>query len=229
VRVKKLLPLLLLSMTAFAANAGDLHYSYVEAGYAQANIDSGSEQAIAYGQWAHIDDMTPKGAYGRASVSIGDTLYVLGDYRQGKDTTHFGLEGGAQTLRGSFDADVEQGSIGLGGHYAITDSTDLIGEVAYVRTRVKLHDVRFEGFRGFETTTDATADDARVSFGVRSNLGTRGEGWVLANYVDGDAYDSDFGVTAGGQLKFNQTWGLVGEAIVGSTNKEYRAGIRASF
>lgn len=226
--MNKLLPLLLLSTTAFSAHAAGLRYSFVEAGYAQAKIDSGSDQALGQDQWAHIDDMKPRGAYVRGSVAAGETLYVLADYRQGKDTTGFGIGNAVTSSDGSFEADVEQGSIGLGFHHGISERTDLIGEVAYLWTHAKVYDVRVDG-RHSLNTSDAGASDARLSVGVRSRMGKHVEGWALANYIGGDAYDRDFGATLGGQLKLNETWGLVGEANLGGTISEYRVGIRASF
>ena len=55
------------------------------------------------------------------------------------------------------------------------------------------------------------------------------EGWLKANYTDGDAYEGEFSATVGAQFKFNQTWGIVGEAEFGDSSSQYIVGVRASF
>jgi len=56
-----------------------------------------------------------------------------------------------------------------------------------------------------DASTDA--DDARIAVGIRGLMTDSFEGWLKANYTDGDAYEGELSATVGAQFKFNQTWG----------------------
>ena len=47
--------------------------------------------------------------------------------------------------------------------------------------------------------------------------------------IDGSRMDTEFVGTLGGQVKFNQTWGLVGEIQLFDDVSQYSVGVRASF
>lgn len=69
----------------------------------------------------------------------------------------------------------------------------------------------------------------RTSVGVQSAFNDRFSGLVKANYLDGGDYDGEFGGTVGAQVKFNKTWGAVGEVEFAEDIRQFRLGLRASF
>jgi hypothetical protein len=109
--------------------------------------------------------------------------------------------------------DLTQTDLGLGYAHNLSDNLDLVAELAWRNTDIGSID----------------ADDTRVSVGLRGNLADNFEGTIKANYVDGDAYDGEFGGTIGGQFKFNDTWGITGEAEFVNDVTIYSVGVRASF
>jgi opacity protein-like surface antigen len=109
--------------------------------------------------------------------------------------------------------DLKQTDLGLGYAHNLSDNVDLVAELAWRNTDAGSFD----------------ADDTRVSVGFRGNLADNFEGSIKANYIDGDAYDSQFGATVGGQFKFNDTWGITGEAEFVDDVTIYSVGVRASF
>lgn len=109
--------------------------------------------------------------------------------------------------------DLTQTDLGFGYAHKMSDNVDLVTELAWRNTDAGSID----------------ADDTRVSFGIRGNLAENFEGTIKANYIDGDAYDSEFGGTIGGQFKFNDTWGITGEAEFVNDVTIYSVGVRASF
>ena len=109
--------------------------------------------------------------------------------------------------------DLTQTDLGVGYAHNLSDNLDLVTELAWRNTDAGSFD----------------ADDTRVSVGLRGNLADNFEGSIKANYIDGDAYDSEFGGTIGGQFKFNDTWGITGEAEFVNDVTIYSVGVRASF
>lgn len=95
-----------LAATPFAASAGDLSYSYLEAGYLRADPD-GLDAENGFGI--------------RGSGAITDNLHVFGGFdRYSVDVI-------------DEDFDVDQFRLGLGYNTPITDSTDFVARVAYER------------------------------------------------------------------------------------------------
>ena len=65
--------------------------------------------------------------------------------------------------------------------------------------------------------------------GLRGAPSPRTELWVKAGYLDGSNLSGSFVGDLGGQVKFNATWGLVGEIEVIEDVTRYSVGVRASF
>ena len=81
-----------------------LRYTYLELGYQTTEIDELGEDA--------------DGLRGRASLGLLGFLYVFGDYRNSStDIT---------------DTDTDSFSLGVGGHFGLTKSLDLLGEGAWL-------------------------------------------------------------------------------------------------
>lgn len=211
---KQLVLAIVLAVAPFAASAGDLRYSYIEGGYAQLNQEL-PDVDLGGGMVAQIDDIEASGFQISGSVEVGASFYLFGGYKSGSDDVNVTIPG----FSGSADIDLTQFNAGVGYHHGLTERTDLITEVSYIRT-----DAEAGG-----ASTDAAADDARISAGVRGLMTDSFEGWLKANYTDGDAYDGEFSATVGAQFKFNQTWGIVGEAEFGDSSSQFMVGVRASF
>jgi Ax21 family sulfation-dependent quorum factor len=142
----------------------------------------------------------------KGSVKVAEPVYLFGAYQQGSDD-FLGV-----------DFDSKQYQLGVGYRHGISDKADFIGELSYIKQEIDV-----AGFGNVD------ADGGRISGGVRGELAKNFEGYVKANYNDGGDFDGDFSGTLGAQVKFNETWGLTGEAEIGSDAKLYTIGLRASF
>lgn len=203
---------LALAIAPFAASAGELSYTFVEAGAAQLNFELPNDSD------AQFDDVEASGFYLDGSVELGESLYLFGGYASGNDDVSVTIPGvGSATA----DLDLSQYNVGFGFHHGLSDRADLIAELSYVNSEVK------------SNGTDEHADDGRIAVGVRGLLADSFEGWVKGSYTDGladnGAYDGEFGAIVGAQFKINQTWGITAEAEYGDTASLYTIGVRASF
>ncbi|ALN90364.1 hypothetical protein [Lysobacter gummosus] len=209
------LALLLATASSAAAAADGLSHSYVEAGF----VRHQAELPVVEGQGVSVDDMKADGGYIAGSFEVMESVYLFGGYHKGNDDVGVSLDGIGEI--GEFDADVQQGHIGLGYHHKLSDRVEWTGELSYLNTRLEL---KVEDFK-----ERLKGDDYRASVGLRGDLAANFEGWIKANYTDGDVYDGEFSGTLGALVKFNKTWGIVGEAEVGSDDRQFRLGVRASF
>ena len=92
---------LMLAALPLATQADDMGYSYIEAGYTEADLDN-----VADGDGFAV----------RGSVSFAENFFVFGEYAT------FGFPG---------SVDLDQMSAGLGGHLDISERVDLVGRVGY--------------------------------------------------------------------------------------------------
>jgi hypothetical protein len=142
----------------------------------------------------------------RGSAAISDSLYVHGGY------------GSVTNDDAGFDLDFNVAQLGLGYRFGLSDRADLVGELGYIRQEFDA------GSNG-----SVKADGGRVSVGVRALLADNFEGWAKGSYTDGGDFEGDFSGTVGALVKFNPTWGLVGEIEAGEDLTKYLIGVRASF
>lgn len=209
------LALVLATASSAAAAADGLSHSYVEAGF----VRHQSELPALAAPGVSIDDIKADGGYIAGSFSFVDSVYVFGGYHQGNDDVAVSLDGFGKV--GEIDTDVQQAHVGFGYYHKLSDRVEWTGELSYINSRVEL---KVDSFK-----ERVKGDDYRASVGLRGDLAANFEGWVKANYTDGDLYDSQFSGTLGALVKFNRTWGIVGEAEVGSDDRQFRLGVRASF
>ena len=196
--MKKHLALALaLAMAPIAASAGELSYSYVEAGYANLELDT--EDTLG-------EKVDGDGFQLRGSAALGPSFYLFGGY--GTVTNDdFGV-----------DIDLTETQAGFGWHHGLSERADFIAELGYYGMEVEADGIG---------SMDATG--GRVSGGFRGLFTDNFEGSIKASYTDGGDFEGDFSVALGAQVKFNPTWGLVGEIEAGDDVTKYMVGVRASF
>lgn len=157
-------------IAAGAAQAGELSYTYLQAGYHQTEVDADGESVDA-------DGFSLSGSYGFA-----DRYFVMAEA---------GKADGNETVFGSkVDVEADSRLLGFGFHMPLTEKMDFVASVARAEADVSI-DV--DGFGEFDGDTDATL----VAAGVRAMATDSIEWFANATYVDGDE-DSDTQFNLGG-------------------------------
>lgn len=152
-------------------------------------------------------DFDMDGGQIRGSVELGESFYLYGGY--GRVSDEFS----------GVDVDLDETQIGVGYRMSVSEKADFIAELGYLRQTIDVE--------GFGEAFDA--DGGRVSAGFRGAFNEHFEGYVKASYTDGGDFDGDFSGTVGALVKFNPTWGIVGEVEAGDDITKYMVGVRASF
>jgi len=179
-----------------AAKAETLSYTFIEVGYADNDYNNS--------MFGNFD-----GVYASGSVNFGDSgFFAAGSYKPTSGD-----------IFGSSGYDIDNTSLGLGYHHAISDNLDFVGQLDYIHTKVNFGD---------------NIDGYRVSAGIRSSFSEKFEGAVLGHYERMSDIDaSDFRVSVEGQFKFNEVLGLVVGLEAGQRFEQdvlsYNVGLRASF
>lgn len=164
---------------------------------------------------------------GRSGLSYN---YVQGGYvgtnTDAGDANGWGLGGSVAVhpnfhLFGTFsqqeidntNVDVDQWRVGGGYNQGISDRTDFVGTVAYEKFDVGAFDM----------------DGYSLEAGVRSALMPNLEGYAMAGYEDGDAYDGDLYGRLGATVKFNPTWGVNADVKIADGDTQWFVGPRLSW
>lgn len=198
-----------LPLAASAQQASGLNYNYVEGGYTATNLDNGN------------DDIDADGFGANGSVALSDNFHLFGGFNR-QDTDTFEFTSGAN--RGRVNTDVNQWRLGLGYHLPIAATTDLVARAAYEKFEVD--DVTVNGTRYDVNEGD---DGYSAEVGVRSALGAKFEGHVMAGYQDfGDGADDFYG-RLGAQVKFSPNWGIAGDVKVSDNDTQWFVGPRFSW
>ena len=205
---KTLIVAALLAACPLAAQANDaLSYTFAEAGLTRAELDQGDD----------FSTLKANGGYLRGSYALTDATYVFGGFTRVSDSeSAYGLK---------LEGDLDQYELGLGWHMPMSDRVDFLAEAAYVRLDLTVK----ASYMGNSARDSDALNAGRVSLGLRGAPSARTEAWVKAGAMDGSDMDSEFVGSLGGQFKFNQTWGLVGEVQWLGENTLYSAGVRARF
>lgn len=141
------------------------------------------------------------------SAAIAPNFHLFGGYL-GQTTDDFTI--GSTRFPG---VDVDQWRAGVGYNHEVSAQTDLLTRIAYERAEV----------------AGGTFNGYSVEAGVRAALTPNVEGYALAGYEDGSDYDGDFYGRVGGQVKFNQTWGVSGDVKFADGDTQYFIGPRVTF
>ena len=208
--MRKLVAALMLAATPFAtAVAGDMSYTYVEAGWTEVKIDD---------DW--LDDPKGDGAYIRGSYAIADQVYLFGGYAEVSKTYRLA------PVRVKFE--LAQPEFGIGYHQAFTDRLDFTADLAWLRLNAEAK-ISGTGDADLDGTYKDHVNGGRATVGLRGKPSARTELWVKGGYIDGSDFEGSFAGYLGGQVGFNRTWGLVGEIEAYEDVTRYNLGVRASF
>ena len=175
------------------ANADKLSYSYAEAGAGIVDVDE-------------ID--SGDGYFVGGSVGIGNNWLGFAEYSLGK----FDESG--------VSADIDEITIGIGAHFAMTDKVDFVGKLGYVDTSLEID----------SPIGDISADDNgyMLSAGVRGQATERFELQGAVEYVDfGDSDDT--GLEISGQYSFTDMFSLGARAGFSDDTNEYGVYARFTF
>lgn len=214
-----------LAMPAATALAGDFSYRYVEGGYIQGRLEGADDIG---------GDIKPDGYYLAGSVAVGDHVNLFGRYGNGSDSEHASVPtyydyytGRLNRIDAKLDYDFNQAELGVGLHYAVGDSADLITEAAAVDMRLKVK----AATQGVHHQAIVSTTGGRLSTGVRFGMGKHFEGLAKVGYLTtgGDLDYNGFAGSVGLQAKFNKTWGVVAQYDYMDGTQDLTLGVRASF
>ncbi len=203
---KTLILAALLAATPFAAAADELSYTFVEAGWTQVRINDND-----------LDDPKTNGAYLRGSYNIAKNVNVFGGYSAVSES----YKQDGYRLK----VELAQPELGIGYHMNLSDRVDFTADAAWVRVALE---AKLSG-NGYHERAKDTVNAGRITAGIRAKPSPRTEAWLKGGVIDGSRMDTEFVGTLGGQVKFNQTWGLVGEIQLFDDVSQYSVGVRASF
>ncbi len=151
----------------------------------------------------NIDDgPTADGFALRGSVGFAENWFAFVDY-------------GSQSVQG---IDIDSYNVGVGGHYGLTDTLDLVGRVGYSK-------VELDAGGGL----NADYDGYLLDLGLRGRLGDAVELEGGVHYTDFSDGGDDTGLYVGGRFHFNKTWALGAEYQSGDDADSILAYVRASF
>jgi hypothetical protein len=177
-----------------SSHASGVSYNYVEANYASTD-------------WlgANFDGFGVAG-----SLGFGDNWYGSLTYRQVRN--------------GDADVTLDDSSINLGWHTAMSDKADFLAEVGYARAGADVG--------GFGS---GSSDGYRAAVGIRGMMAPNFEGQVKAEWkkINDTGSSGEFGASVGATYHFGETWGLTASyehsKLIGENMNTWGLGVRASF
>ena len=178
----------MLAALPLASHADPMSYSFVDLGYVETDIDGISSNADGFAL--------------RGSAGFAEHYFAFAEYS-------------SQSLAG-FDLDVT--TVGLGGHYGLSDNLDLVGRAGWLN-------VDASGGGG----ASASEDGYLVSAGLRGKLGDKIEldGSVIYSDLGGGNGD-DTAVAVGGRYFFTDNFAVGAEYQQGNDSSTILAGVRFS-
>jgi hypothetical protein len=185
--VRGILGGLMLAAAPFAAQAEGMSYSFVDLAYVDTEID---------GVGPSLDGFALRG-----SVGFAENWFAFAEYA-------------AQSVSG---VDFDTYAVGLGGHYGLTQTLDLVGRIGWAKAEVSSGP--------FNVDDDGYLLDA----GLRGRVGDAVELEGGARYTDFSDGGDATGLYVGGRFHFNETWALGAEYQDGDDASSILAYVRASF
>jgi hypothetical protein len=179
---------LLLAALPLASHAEDMSYSNIDLGYVNTDIDGVGPSLDGFGV--------------RGSIGFAEHYFAFAEYSN-------------QSVSG---IDLDQTTVGLGGHYGLSDNLDLVGRAGWFKA-----DVSGGGLGGND-------DGYLLSAGLRGKAGDKVELEGSVIYTDlGGANGDSTSVAVGGRYYFTKTWALGAEYQHSSDASSYLVGVRFNF
>lgn len=179
---------LMLAALPLASHAEDMSYSNVDLGYVSTDIDGVGPSLDGFGV--------------RGSIGFAEHYFGFAEYS-------------SVSVSG---VDLDQTSVGLGGHWGLSDNLDFVGRVGWYKPEVS----------GGGTSLDD--DGYLVSAGLRGKVGDKVELEGGVNYTDIGGSGGDMTtVVVGGRYFFTKTFALGAEYQHSDDASTYVAGVRFSF
>jgi len=187
-RTKVMLGSLMLALAPLAASAEDMSYSFIDPVYVETDIDGVGPSADGFGV--------------RGSAGFAQHYFAFGEYA-------------SQSVA---DIDLDTIAVGIGGHYGLTESLDLVGRLGWTQV-----DVSAPG--GLE----ADDDGYLVDMGLRGRIADSVELEGGLRYTDMSDGGDDTSYFVGGRYHFNAMWAIGAEYRSGDGSSSMLAGVRISF
>ena len=208
--MRTLIAAAILAALPFVASANEgFSYTYVEGGWNQVQVNDDL-----------LDDPDADGGYLRGSFAIADQVFLFAGYSKASKTYRI------DPVRVRFE--LAQPEFGIGYHQEFIGRLDFTADLAWLRLNQEAN-ISGTGDPGLDDRFRDHTTAGRATMGLRGAPSPRTELWVKAGYLDGSNLSGSFVGDLGGQVKFNATWGLVGEIEVIEDVTRYSVGVRASF
>ena len=179
---------LMLAALPLASHAEDMSYSNIDLGYVSTDIDGLGPSLDGFGL--------------RGLIGFAERYFAFAEYS-------------SQSVSG---ADLDQTTVGLGGHYGLSDNLDLVGRAGWFKANVSGGGL------------SASDDGYLVSAGVRGKAGDKVELEGSVIYTDlGGANGDDTAVAVGGRYYFTKTFALGAEYQHSNDASSILAGVRFNF
>lgn len=192
---RALFALALAAALPLSAQAADgLRYSYVEASYQSSDYFSETFDGYALA----------------GSVGFNEHWYGNASYRNVNND--------------EFDVGLDETTVNVGWHNALSSKADFIAELGYVDVGLDANALGSDSANGY-----------RVAAGVRGLFAPNFEGSIKARYTDlnEDGSNGEFGVGVGAVYHVNTTWGITAgydhDKLADEGIDTWSVGVRASF
>jgi hypothetical protein len=178
-----------LAALPFAAQAdNNFDYTYVEGGYLSSSTDAGPF------------DVDGDGLGIRGSLGLNETLNLFADYTT--EDFDFGVDSSV------FD-------VGAGGHWALKDNLDFVGELAWIKVETDFQN------------GSADDDGLGLSGGLRYRANDKVELQGMLNYTDVADADASFGFS--GRYYLSKAFAIGAGLLLNDGDTAWNIGVRASF
>jgi len=181
---------LMLAAMPVLAHADDMSYRYFQLGYLETDIDGVSSHADGFGT--------------RGAIGFAENFFLFTEYS-------------AQEVA---NIDVDQYAVGLGGHYAMSDTVDLVGRAGWTKVEAS---VSGTGGGSFDD------DGYLVAAGVRGQVGEYVQLEAGVIYQDFGGGSDDTGAELAARYHFNKRWAAAVEYQDIGELSTIMAGVRVSF
>ena len=179
---------MLIAAASLSAQASDLDYSYIQAGFSGMNLSTDDGANVLGADF----DENLNGYDVAASFGFAENFYAFAGYSDvDGDTTAFGYK---------VDTTFTEFFVGAGYHLSVSDNTDWLVEASYI-------DDEFEA--SLFGNSDSISDSGfRIASGVRGQFTEKSEVTVKFNYTDVNDFGSGFGLDIEGVYHITKHFGV---------------------